>query len=116
MITSIDIDLIESDHDQPRKYFASNALDQLKQSIASTTLIEPILIRENESKPRTYLIIDGERRWRSCKELKYTKIQCRFLTKDSIDYELISFSQNIHREDFTTMEKAIALVNLFSKM
>jgi sugar diacid utilization regulator len=38
------------------------------------------------------------------------------LTKDSVDYELVSFSQNIHREDFTAMEKSLALEKLFSKM
>jgi ParB/RepB/Spo0J family partition protein len=91
-------------------------LEQLKQSISSTTLIEPILIRENEAQQGRYLIVDGERRWRSCKELEFDAIECRILTKDSIDYELVSFSQNVHREDFTAMEKSLALENLFSKM
>jgi hypothetical protein len=104
-ISAIKMDLIEPDPNQPRKFFSRDSLEQLKQSISSTTLIEPILVRENEAQQGRYLIVDGERRWRSCKELEFDAIECRILTKDSVDYELVSFSQNIHREDFTAMEK-----------
>ncbi|MDR2302951.1 MAG: ParB/RepB/Spo0J family partition protein [Deltaproteobacteria bacterium] len=116
MIISISIDRVEADPYQPRKFFAVNSLEQLKQSIFSTTLLDPILIRENDSKPGHYLIVDGERRWRSCKELNLDKIDCRILSKDSLDYALVSFSQNVHREDFTAMEKAMAIENIFVKM
>ncbi|MDR1568789.1 MAG: ParB/RepB/Spo0J family partition protein [Streptococcaceae bacterium] len=116
IISSINIEFIEPDPNQPRNYFAQEALEQLKQSIESTGLIEPILVRENESKPGWYWIVDGERRWRSCKELKWNEIACRILPKDSVDYALVSFTQNVHREGFTTMEKAVALDALFSKM
>jgi ParB family chromosome partitioning protein len=88
----------------------------LKQSIDSTGLIEPILVRENDCKPGWYWIVDGERRWRSCKELKWNEIACLILPKDSVDYALVSFTQNAHREGFTTMEKAVALDGLFAKM
>jgi ParB family chromosome partitioning protein len=115
-IISISIDLIEPDPDQPRKYFSKDSMEQLKLSISTITLIEPILIRVNELKPGCYLILDGERRWRSCKELNFSEIACRVLPTDSVDYALISFSQNVHREDFTTMEKSVALDSLFSKM
>ncbi|MDR1567180.1 MAG: ParB/RepB/Spo0J family partition protein [Streptococcaceae bacterium] len=63
---------------------AEDALQQLKQSIDSTTLIEPILIRDHDSKPGYYLIVDGERRLRAYKELNITEIACRVLPIDSV--------------------------------
>jgi ParB family chromosome partitioning protein len=116
LIVSISIDRLEADPHQPRKYFQVNSMEQLKQSIDSTTLLDPIIIRENDSKPGYYLIVDGERRWRSCKELNLDKIDCRILSKESLDYALVSFSQNVHREDFTAMEKALAIESIFAKM
>ncbi|MDR2443396.1 MAG: ParB/RepB/Spo0J family partition protein [Deltaproteobacteria bacterium] len=115
-IVLIIVDHIDPDPHQPRKFFASFLLEQLKQSISSTTLLDPILIRENESKPRYYLIADLERRWRSIKELNLDKIGCRILSKASLDYSLVSLSQNVYREDFTAMEKAMAIESIFVKM
>lgn len=116
VINWIDINLIEPDPDQPRKYFDSASLELLKNSIESTTLIEPILIRENARKRGGYLIVDGERRWRACKELNFTQIKTRVIPIDSIDYDIVAFSQNVQRDDLTTMEKAVALDRLFNKM
>ncbi|MDR1050059.1 MAG: ParB N-terminal domain-containing protein [Deltaproteobacteria bacterium] len=59
-ILSIDIALVEPDPDQPRKYFEPVALEELKQSSGSNTLIDPIIARESEQKPGPYLIVDGE--------------------------------------------------------
>jgi ParB-like chromosome segregation protein Spo0J len=37
-------------------------MNNLKDSIGKTKLLDPILIRENELKPGFFLVIDGERR------------------------------------------------------
>jgi ParB family chromosome partitioning protein len=115
-ILTIRIDTIEPDPNQPRKFFSPGSLERLKQSIKSTSLIEPILVRENEKDDARFITVDGERRWRACKALNFTEIPCRVMPKDSLDYEIVSFTQNVQREEFTAMEKAIALGKLFNKM
>jgi ParB family chromosome partitioning protein len=114
-ILSIDIDLVEPDPDQPRKYFEPVALEELKQSIGSNTLIDPIIVRKSEQKPGSYLIVDGERRWRACKDLNHAQIKCRVIPT-ALNHELVAFSQNVHRADLTIMEKAEHLGKLFSRI
>ncbi|MDR2352202.1 MAG: ParB/RepB/Spo0J family partition protein [Deltaproteobacteria bacterium] len=115
-IITIDIDKVFPDPDQPRKYFDSLHLDNLKHSIETLSQIEAILVRVNDRKSGTYLIVDGERRWRALKELEYKQIKCRVITIDSDDYEIVSLTQNIHREDLLPIEKALALAKLLKKM
>ncbi|MDR1013222.1 MAG: ParB/RepB/Spo0J family partition protein [Lactobacillales bacterium] len=115
-IQSIDIGLVEPDPNQPRKYFDHGALEQLKQSIDSTTLIDPLIVRENGQKPSSFFIVDGERRWRACKELGHAQIKCRIIPTGSLDHEIVAFSQNVHRADLTIMEKAVHLDKLLSKI
>jgi ParB family chromosome partitioning protein len=115
-IRSIPIDSVDPDPDQPRKYFDPEDLDQLKKAIQSTNFIEPILVRENDQKNGSFFIVDGERRWRACKELNHSQIFCQILPVGSLDYEIVAFSQNVHRADLTIMEKAVALGKLRNRM
>jgi ParB family chromosome partitioning protein len=82
-IIPIDINLIEPDPDQPRKLFNPETLTNLKNSIENASLQNPIFVRQNEQKSGFYLIVDGERRWRACKELNHAKIHCRIVSSDS---------------------------------
>jgi ParB/RepB/Spo0J family partition protein len=106
--------LVKPDPDQPRKLFDPFSLEQLTSSIKATNFVEPLIVRENEEKPGTYIIVDGERRWRACKALNFSHITCCVISPTSLDYEIIALSQNIHRDDLTTMEKAVALAKIFS--
>ncbi|MDR2406443.1 MAG: ParB/RepB/Spo0J family partition protein [Deltaproteobacteria bacterium] len=115
-IITIDIEKVFPDPDQPRKYFDSLHLDNLKHSIQTLSQIEAVLVRVNDKQPGTYLIVDGERRWRALKELDQKEIKCRVITIDSDDYEIVSLTQNIHREDLLPIEKALALAKLLKKM
>jgi ParB family chromosome partitioning protein len=115
-IITIDITKVDPDPNQPRKYFDTLHLDNLKHSIETISQIEPILVRVNESIPGNYFIIDGERRWRALKSLNHKEVKCRIISIDSVDYEIISLTQNIHREDLLPVEKSLALAKLLKKM
>ena len=56
---------IEPKGDQPRKYFDTEALAQLADSISAHGVLQPILVRELGGE--RYQIIAGERRWRAAK-------------------------------------------------
>src|ERR1051326_5999588 len=48
----------------PRKTFL---LDDLRASVRSQGIIEPLLLRERPKSGRQFEIVDGERRWRSAR-------------------------------------------------
>ena len=58
----LDIDLIKSNPNQPRKSFPETELDELTQSIKANGIVQPIVVRK---KGKGYQIVAGERRWRA---------------------------------------------------
>ncbi|MDR1164280.1 MAG: ParB/RepB/Spo0J family partition protein [Deltaproteobacteria bacterium] len=115
-VLAIPIALIQPDPRQPRKIFDSETLNNLKNSIGANSLLDPILVRENEEKNGFYIIVDGERRWRACQELNFANIKCRVVSSDSEGYKIVALTQNLHRDDLLPIEKANAFAQLLSKM
>ncbi len=58
----IDIDLIDPSPYQPRARFAQESLEELAQSIRSSGILQPLLVRRKGAR---YQLITGERRWRA---------------------------------------------------
>ncbi|MDR0620365.1 MAG: ParB/RepB/Spo0J family partition protein [Deltaproteobacteria bacterium] len=115
-IVSIDINKIEPDPGQPRKLFDPETLKDLAYSIDKNSLHIPLFVRENEQKHGFYIIVDGERRWRACKELNLTEIQCRLVWSNVDGYQIVALTQNLHREDLLPIEKANAFANLLDRL
>lgn len=63
-VTELDLDLIEPNRKQPRKYFDETALEELAASLKAYGMIQPIVVKKNGE---YYEIIAGERRWRAAK-------------------------------------------------
>jgi ParB family chromosome partitioning protein len=61
-VLTMDINLVEPDPKQPRKQFDPDTLANLKNSISTNSLLDPILVKYNEDKECFNLIVDGERR------------------------------------------------------
>ncbi len=109
--TTLYISEIEPRRDQPRKYFDSEALAQLADSIAVNGLIQPIVVRASENSD-FYQIIAGERRWRAAKMAGLTEVPVVILDADdkkAAEYALI---ENIQREDLNPIEEAMGFRSL----
>ena len=65
---NISIKLVDADPDQPRQEFDPVAMDKLEISIKAQGILVPLILEKNY-KPGRYLIIDGERRYRTSKKL-----------------------------------------------
>ncbi|MDR2200181.1 MAG: ParB/RepB/Spo0J family partition protein [Deltaproteobacteria bacterium] len=115
-IITVEASRIYPDPQRPKKFLNPLNLTNLKDSIERNSQIEPILVRINENVPGTYLIVDGERRWRALKDLNVKEILCRVVATDSEAYEIITLTQNIHREELLPIEKALTLTKLLNKM
>lgn len=108
----VDINLVEPNREQPRKYFDEDALLELSESIKQVGLLQPILVQDRES---YYEIIAGERRWRACKlaGLKEIPVIIRKFTEQEIVE--ISIIENIQREDLNPIEEAMAYKRLLDE-
>ena len=77
--SSLSIELIVPNPDQPRSHFDQEALDALADSIKKEGLLQPILVRPRDGK---YQIIAGERRYHACKQAGLSEIPVRILEMD----------------------------------
>ena len=111
-VTKLKISQIEPKSDQPRKYFDTDALESLADSIAQHGLIQPILVRKAES--GFYQIIAGERRWRASKMAGLTEIPVVVIDADELKSAELSIIENVQREDLNPYEEAQAYVSLMN--
>ena len=70
-VLELDLDMIEPNRKQPRKYFDETALEELAASLKAYGMIQPIVVKKNGE---YYEIIAGERRWRAAKIAGLTKV------------------------------------------
>jgi ParB family chromosome partitioning protein len=91
---------------QPRTTFHEEALEDLKASIRSHGLIQPIVVRRS---PTGYEVLAGERRLRAAQALGLAEIPA--VVRDATDEEMqtLALVENIQREDLNAMEQARAL-------
>ena len=103
--TFIDIQLIITNPDQPRKDFDPAALQELANSIKEKGILQPILVEKIEEK---YQIIAGERRYRAALLAHLSKVPIitgHFSKQEKLEIALI---ENIQRKDLTPIEEALA--------
>ena len=106
------ISLIHPNRYQPRRNFAAEELNELAQSIKEQGVIQPVLVRKDDT---GYELIAGERRLRAAKLAGFEKIPA--IVKDVSDIELLEMSivENIQREALNPIEEAEAYQRLISE-
>lgn len=91
-LKNIPIGLIERNPENPRIFFRQEEMEQLFVSIKTKGLLVPISVYKDRGK---FIIIDGERRWRTFIKLNYKTIPAIIQEKPSeLDNLLLMF--NIH--------------------
>lgn len=112
-VQKLRISEIEPKSDQPRKYFDTETLTQLSESIAQHGLIQPIIVRESGG--GFYQIIAGERRWRAAKMAGLTEIPAIIMQADALKAAELAIIENVQREDLNPYEEADAYATLMDK-
>lgn len=112
-VQKLRISEIEPKNDQPRKYFDTESLTQLSESIAQHGLIQPIIVRESGG--GFYQIIAGERRWRAAKMAGLTEIPAIIMQADALKAAELAIIENVQREDLNPYEEADAYATLMDK-
>lgn len=111
-ITTISMNLIRADKEQPRKNFDPDKILELSESIKQHGVIQPIILRKEND---TYVIVAGERRWRAAKTLGLKEIPSIVMDLTSKEVVEISLIENIVREDLNPIEEALAYKRLIKE-
>ena len=108
-VSQLDIDLIDANANQPRKFFDKDALNELAESIKVHGVIQPIVVT---AVGKRYMIIAGERRWRASKLVGLNTIPAIIREYTNKEISEVSIIENLQREDLNPMEQARAIKNL----
>ena len=102
--STLNINEITPNKEQPRKTFDETALEELADSIRQHGVLQPLLVRPLTS--GGYQLVAGERRWRASRlaELKEVPV----IIKELSDTEAmeIAIIENLQREDLNPIEEA----------
>lgn len=114
VLAKIPVELISPNPFQPRMSFEPEALEELKRSILSNGLIQPITVRRVEG--NKYQLVSGERRLKACKEIGYKEIPAYIIKVDSDEIMLaLALIENIQREKLNPIEIGSAYKRLMDE-
>lgn len=103
ILAKIAVEFISPNPYQPRMNFEPQALEELKKSIISNGLIQPITVRRIQG--NRYQLISGERRLRAYKDIGYKEIPAYIIKVDSDEILLaLALIENIQRERLNPIE------------
>lgn len=108
------LDQIRPNPHQPRKVFDSSTLEELRDSIKTHGVLQPICVRGGDGR---YEIISGERRWRASRLAGLATIPA-VVRPDVRDEEMLELAlvENIQREDLDPIEKASGYRELMERL
>lgn len=108
-ILEIDINKIEANKNQPRKYFDEGSLLELSESIKNYGMIQPIVVRRIND---YYELIAGERRFRAAKIAGLKKLPAIIKDFDKSTAFEVALIENIQRKDLNPIEEAESFYKL----
>ena len=105
------VELIDPNPYQPRTRFREEGLEEMAQSIRTTGLIQPVVVRPVGSR---FQLIAGERRWRAAQRAGLHRIPA--IVREVPDAQALEMTviENLQREDLNPVEQARAFDTLIS--
>lgn len=103
-VTTLPLQRIEPNPNQPRKRFDEVELQALADSIAQHGLLQPLAVRDMSN--GYYQIIAGERRWRACRLAGLSEVPVTVVEADDRTVMELALVENLQREDLNPMEEA----------
>ena len=112
-VVDLDISLIKPNPNQPRKTFDPDALMELRDSILSQGIIQPLLVEEIAD--NVFVIVAGERRYRAAKLAGLKTVPCIIRSFSDLQRMEVSLIENIQRENLNPVEEARAFSYLLTQ-
>jgi ParB family chromosome partitioning protein len=113
MLTTIPLNRIYANPNQPRKAFDPEKLQELSASIKEYGVLEPIVVTPREN--GRHMIIAGERRFRASALAGLSEMPVRIIEADDRLVEELALLENIQRQDLTIIEEARAYQALIDR-
>lgn len=111
VVLDIEMSLIKTNKDQPRKFFDQEKIEELALSIKQHGVLQPIIVKEENN---GYVIIAGERRFQACMQLNMKTIPALVRQYQNKKIPEISLIENIQRENLNPIEEAKAYQHIIS--
>lgn len=105
----ISVELLDPNPEQPRVEIGD--LTELTASIRDKGVLEPLLVKPSRANGR-WMIIAGERRWRSARAAGLREVPCIEMDVDDRAVAEIALIENMQRKDLTAWEEADGLAAL----
>ncbi|SPE24542.1 Stage 0 sporulation protein J [Acidobacteriia bacterium SbA2] len=107
-LEQVRLDLIDPNPFQPRRDFPEDTLAELADSIRSSGVIQPILVRRNAALPGRFQLVVGERRWRAARLAGLETVPA--VVRELADQDALEFAlaENLLRRDLNPIEVAHA--------
>ena len=102
-ISTLPLQKIEPNPNQPRKQFDEEHLETLAESIREHGLLQPLAVRDMGG---YYQIIAGERRWRACRLAELSEVPVVIIEADDKKVMELAMVENLQRQDLNPMEEA----------
>ncbi|SFS19774.1 ParB/RepB/Spo0J family partition protein [Yoonia litorea] len=108
----VPIEQVRPNPDQPRRYFAEDALQELAASVAEKGIIQPLIVRTVDD---GYEIVAGERRWRAAQMSKLHEVPVIVREYDDTEVLEIAIIENIQRADLNPIDEAAGYKQLMDR-
>ena len=113
--SSLPIERVHPNPDQPRRDFSRDDLEDLASSIAEKGIIQPLIVRPDPTKTGDYQIVAGERRWRAAQIAKLHRVPVLIRDLDDMAVLEIAIIENVQRADLNVVEEALGYRQLMDK-
>ncbi|MDO5110794.1 MAG: ParB/RepB/Spo0J family partition protein [Clostridia bacterium] len=111
-IQEVDIYLIDTNAEQPRKTFDEDKLKELASSIERHGILQPIVVRQNGER---YTIVMGERRYRAARLNGMATVPVIVRTLEDAQAMEAALVENLQREDLNPVEEAAGIKYLMEQ-
>ena len=102
-LRELPVDTLEPNRYQPRRALDAASLAELRQSIAASGLLQPVVVRQLES---GYELVAGERRWRAVRELGWRTIPAVIRDVDDRTLLTLALVENLQRASLSAIDEA----------
>lgn len=98
---------------QPRRYFDSQKMEQLVQSVKEHGVLEPLLVRLTKQLD-TYELVAGERRYRAAVVAGLSQVPVTVRELNDEDAFQLALVENLQREDLNPVEETEGILQLLA--
>ena len=111
-VQMLPISRIRPNHNQPRKLFETEALEELAESIKQYGILQPIIVKAHAQEGGSFEIVAGERRYRAALLLGLKELPVIVHDLPTKEAFVVALIENMQREALNPIEEAKALMVL----